>query len=340
MYIGHLILCLREWWRILRDDGVCFVNLGDSYNGSGGYSPNSPANQNGSLQSQGNIKGERNRVGRNNIAGLKPKDLCMVPARFALAAQADGWYLRSDIIWHKPNPMPESVTDRCTKAHEYIYMLAKSESYYFDADAIREPHTDLQSVIRHKDAGRGTQGYAIASGLNDHPQRNSNNGLGGHPAGRNKRSVWTVSTRPYPGSHFACFPPEIPELCIRAGSSQHGVCAKCGSPWRRVVERTDMPDPSAKGSRFDKGKTAVNGNGRVQGGERHLKIDTGWHPTCNCNCDEVIPATVLDPFVGSGTTLRVAMKLGRSAIGVDISDQYLTDLVPERTSNVQMELTL
>jgi DNA modification methylase len=340
MYIGHLILCLREWHRILRPEGTLWLNLGDSYNSS-------PSNmRNGVVQRDGYNQGY-DAIGRQarKVAGLKPKDLMLVPARFALAAQADGWFLRSDLIWHKPNPMPESVTDRCTKAHEYIWMLAKSENYYFDQEAIREPHTDLHSVLRHKDTGRGDQAYALASGMNQRPQRNSNSGLGGSPMGRNKRSVWTISTRPYPGAHFACFPPEIPELCIRAGTSAHGVCAACLAPYRRVVERgaSDWQHRKANGA---SGGTLTNGHNTTHGvgtnhtlGQRKITT-TGWQRTCNCQSDEVIPATVCDPFNGSGTTGRAALKLGRSYIGVDISREYLEDLSPERMSNIQMELAL
>jgi DNA modification methylase len=153
--------------------------------------------------------------------GCKPKDLLGIPWMVAFALRADGWYLRSDIIWAKPNPMPESVTDRPTKAHEYLFLLAKQPRYFYDADAIREPHTDPASVERHKDTGRGDQEYAVASGPWGRPQRNSNSGLGGDlEAGRNKRSVWPVATQPYEGAHFATFPPKLIEPCIRAGSRE------------------------------------------------------------------------------------------------------------------------
>lgn len=151
------------------------------------------------------------------------KQLLGIPWRVAFALQDDGWYLRSDIIWHKPAPMPESVKDRPTRAHEYIFLLSKQKKYYYDVDAIREPHTDIEGIKHCKDARRGTQGYAVASGFHGNPQRSSVGGLGYHTAGRNKRSVWTVNTVPYSEAHFATFPPKLIEPCILAGSREGDV---------------------------------------------------------------------------------------------------------------------
>jgi DNA modification methylase len=218
-FIGHLILVMREMWRVLRDDGTAWVNLGDSYNGSGGA---------GGDYGIGGIKEGQPKYPGRKISALKPKDLMMIPARFALAAQADGWYLRSDIIWHKPNPMPESVTDRCTKAHEYIYMLAKSEKYYFDADAIKEPAQDWGTRDRTNMRGGTTDPK-----LKHHGLENGNSAA----TGRNKRSVWKIATSPFAGAHFATFPIELPLTCIKAGTSEHGVCAKCQAPYERVTEK-------------------------------------------------------------------------------------------------------
>ena len=187
LYVAHLVEVFREVRRVLRKDGTLWLNLGDSYNNIGG-----------TVGGGKNVEA-RQRTLRTWAVGLKPKDLVGIPWMVAFALRADGWYLRSDIIWHKPNPMPESVTDRPTKAHEYLFLLTKSERYFYDADAIREPITDVASVLRHKDTGRGDQGYAVASGQGLRPQRNSNSGLGGNvETGRNKRTVWTVATRPFP----------------------------------------------------------------------------------------------------------------------------------------------
>ena len=152
---------------------------------------------------------------------LKPKDLIGIPWRVAFALQADGWYLRQDIIWSKPNPMPESVTDRCTKAHEYVFLLSKSERYYWDADAIREPfQTDPSEryLERSRITGRGDQAATLAA--LGQPQQGKSGGFPPTKNGRNKRSVWTINTRPYPGAHFAVFPPDLAETCIKAGSAK------------------------------------------------------------------------------------------------------------------------
>jgi hypothetical protein len=161
--------------------------------------------------------------------GLKPKDLCGIPWRVAFALQADGWWLRSDIIWSKPNPMPESVTDRPTKAHEYLFLLTKSARYYYDADAVREgfessDHSPRTSGINPDNLGRNDRGTGRA--------------FFGNPSGRNRRTVWHIATAPYSGAHFATYPPALVEPCIKAGTSERGVCPECGAPWERVVEKT------------------------------------------------------------------------------------------------------
>ena len=155
--------------------------------------------------------------------GLKPKDLVGIPWRVAFALQADGWYLRSDIIWSKPNPMPESVTDRPTKSHEYLFLLSKKPTYYFDADAVREAWTDE----RNGASGARTHPYLEATGKNTSATTLAS---GPKVSGRNIRSVWQIATQPYPGAHFATFPRKLVEPCIKAGTSERGVCPECGTP--------------------------------------------------------------------------------------------------------------
>lgn len=209
-YITRMVKLFRAIRDALRDDGTVWLNLGDSY---------ASAWESGRRSTIG--AGSRdNRVIRIDET-LKEKDLVGMPWRVALALQADGWYLRSDIIWHKPNPMPESVTDRPTKSHEYIFLLSKAERYYYDTDAIREPHTD--STVHIDKGTRGSQGYSTASGVNSRPQRDSNGGLGKHDLGRNKRTVWTVATQPFPGAHFAVFPTELITPCVLAGAPKGGL---------------------------------------------------------------------------------------------------------------------
>ncbi len=215
----------RELWRVLKDDGVYWLNLGDSYSqsGRGGNPADSPHRKqatnrgsisvgagsqlNAGLHEAARLAGVVSRAWSGKAPeGLKPKDLVGIPWRVAFALQADGWYLRSDIIWAKPNPMPESVTDRPTKAHEYIFLLTKSERYFYDAEAISEA-CDWDGLS-------GNKNYDWQLGKLTAKSMNS----GGPKERRNKRSVWTVATQPYPEAHYATFPEEIPDTCIRAGS--------------------------------------------------------------------------------------------------------------------------
>ena len=207
-YVANMVAVFREVRRVLRDDGTLWLNLGDSYAGAGMTV--------GTSSKEGTAKRSarmfRSRTPGHAPDGLKPKDLVGIPWRVAFALQADGWYLRSDIIWSKPNPMPESVTDRPTKSHEYLFLLAKSERYFFDADAVREDS-----------AGRelfgNTGGKVIVNG-----DRNDGGRQDMTPTThRNIRSVWTIATQPYPGAHFATFPPKLVEPCILAGSPSGGV---------------------------------------------------------------------------------------------------------------------
>jgi DNA modification methylase len=193
-YVGKMVAVFREVRRVLRDDGTLFLNLGDSYRG-----------------------GVRSAITCGTSgASLKPKDLVGIPWRVAFALQADGWYLRSDIIWAKPNPMPESVTDRPTKSHEYLFLLSKQTKYYYDAEAIAEPSKNAGRVIAYD----GSQKNCETAGDPRFATRITSDMT--VPATRNKRSVWTVATQPYSGAHFAVFPPKLIEPCIRAGCPADG----------------------------------------------------------------------------------------------------------------------
>jgi DNA modification methylase len=208
-FVAKMVEVFREVKRVLRDDGTLWLNLGDSYAGSGGA-----GNQFGQLD-KGLAKYKQG--GRPKDIGLKPKDLIGIPWMVAFALRADGWYLRQDIIWHKPNPMPESVTDRCTKAHEYIFLFSKSQKYYFDASAIREPlanpeKTNFQSGSRPNGENKDRNDNDLSVRSKDAVYEN-----------RNKRSVWTVTTKPYSGAHFATFPPDLIEPCILAGAPEGGI---------------------------------------------------------------------------------------------------------------------
>jgi DNA modification methylase len=231
-FIANMVRVFREVWRVLRDDGTLWLNMGDSYCAAQGgrqqHANEMPKNafqtsHNGRERKDVDCASWSNRDLTSKIiptsaSGLKPKDLCMMPARLAMALQADGWYLRSDIIWHKPNPMPESVTDRPTKSHEYIFLLTKSERYFYDAEAIREK--TAEDSFRKNPNGRPydpnhKQEQPGSGNRNNHSWNAAKTEIVDF---RNKRSVWTIATQPYAEAHFATFPEEIPKLCILAGS--------------------------------------------------------------------------------------------------------------------------
>lgn len=215
-YVQQMVFVFREVWRVLKNDGTLWLNLGDSYASfrDGKATPDTTrGNSKGTLVPKGSAA---NRMANSFVGSFtKHKDLVGIPWRVAFALQQDGWYLRQDIIWHKPNPMPESVSDRCTKAHEYIFLLTKSSKYYFDNEAIKEPSAQLgKTNIRF-----GGNKY----GDSDDPKHATKSGNTYVDSGtRNKRSVWTVTTRPFKGAHFATFPPALIEPCILAGCPEGG----------------------------------------------------------------------------------------------------------------------
>lgn len=241
-FVQKLVSIFREVRRCLKDDGTLWLNLGDSYAGGG----NGRVSKVDETSKQATNRGARGQVGeampmpKPKDFGLKPKDLVGIPWRVAFALQADGWYLRQDIIWAKPNPMPESVRDRCTKSHEYIFLFSKSPKYYFNNDAIKEPvaQSTIKRLSQNIAAQRGSDRVpgktngpmkAVFGGRNKHSgygtrlhsgREDSGNYL---ECGRNKRSVWTVTTKPFKGAHFATFPMDLIEPCILAGSKKGDV---------------------------------------------------------------------------------------------------------------------
>jgi len=387
MYVQHTIEILREVRRVLRKDGVVFWNIGDSYAAGKGTCFN-PGGGKGSFSTHGDRKDagvyplDRGNVSMLKAQGLKPKDLCLIPFHIAIAAQQDGWWIRSVIIWNKPNPMPESVTDRPTNSYEFILMLTKSgtiqywthprkrgtrqqpkpdyiwihrrtglvvdyqpvsdrivkkfwtrhnlwrgHDYYWDADAVREPSLCMQFGSAQRDT-RETHGIGSGnSGINEAKRRARENGGFG---GRNLRDVWTFPTMPYPEAHFAVFPEKLPELCIKAATSEKGCCSKCGAPWARVIAKTGHINSREPAHVPGNTPTKVDSTGWAS----TTRATDEWRPSCSCGLPP-IPCIVLDPFAGTGTTLWVAKKLGRRAIGYDISQAYC-QLALER--NRQMAL--
>jgi DNA modification methylase len=294
MYVTHSCVILRELWRVLRPDGVIFWNIGDSYaSGSRGEYKKSRVVSGKSMsygQNQDMMGSAPNRLPQH---GLKDKDLCLIPERIALAAQGMGFWVRSRILWCKPNPMPESVTDRPTDAAEHIWMFTKSAKYFWDADAVREPQvTPPNDTAAHR--------FGASGGKAEIAYGNLVSGKKWEPSGgRNLRNVWTFATQPYPDAHFATFPEELPRRCIQAATSEKGACAQCGAPWVRVTDRdvhfeggsgaAMTRDPESwKGSKFDGARDLeIHPNTQRRGGLTSWRGDrtvpdktrphAGWH---------------------------------------------------------------
>ena len=229
-YVENIVAVFREVRKVLRDDGTVWLNLGDSYASQGGGQVEQTLRGDENIVNSHQLGKKGVGTSRNPPKNYKQKDLMGIPWMVAFALRADGWYLRQDIIWHKPNPMPESVKDRCTKAHEYIFLLSKNKKYYYDNDAIREPHTWEESKPRPSGMERNAQKYRSkvnygggGSGFAGHSGSLKADGTSlNHPDGRNKRSVWTVTTKPFKDAHFATFPPDLIKPCILAGCPEDG----------------------------------------------------------------------------------------------------------------------
>ena len=349
MYIAHVVQVFRQVWRVLRKDGMMWLNLGDAYANDGKW-----GGETGGKQAY-LPDADRMRNGRQKLrTGLKPKDLIGMPWRTAFALQDDGWWLRSDIVWSKPNPMPESVRDRPTRAHEYLFLLTKSARYYYDHVAIRSP---MVSTTTKKpdgwDTGSGAHGSFHRSGREKgepiDKQRGHSRRHDGfndrwdsmskdeqQAAGANKRDVWHIATQGFKDAHFATFPVALVEPCVLAGTSAHGVCAECGAPWERVTKQTfrSQEDVSlAKGEKGSGDQKPMDDTNGWDGAPRGTTATTtlGWEPTCDHDA-EVVPATVLDPFCGSGTTGVAALRHERGFIGIELNPDYI-ELARERIVN-------
>jgi DNA modification methylase len=313
-YVQHIVEVSKEVWRVLREDGIYCLNLGDSFWGGKGKSSQawSTEHQNRKTleKNQHQICGQgetRPSDGKHEI--IKPKDLVGIPWRVAFALQADGWYLRSDIIWNKLNPMPESVTDRPTKSHEYIFLLTKSPRYFYDQEAVREESPDNFDMRRRRNAGY----IKIPSGGKDELKSKKGYEYG---MGRNIRSVWTIATKPYKGAHFATFPEAIPETCIKAGTSEKGCCPRCGSQWTRITGKGKRliteamrnagcdGDGSYTGEAIKNYEPSLSQNPsdtkrRILESMSHPTLTLGWKPTCECYGVEIIEKEPKEPYESS-----------------------------------------
>jgi len=340
-YIDKMVAIFREVRRVMRDDGTLWLNMGDCYSSGGrdSYDPDRVSKTSGLTNMSAGI-------GRNTPNWAKPKDLLGIPWRLALALQSDGWYLRSDIIWAKPNPMPESVTDRPTKAHEYVFLMSKQARYYYDADAVREPNTQgglkrfLQGAPRKRTDNRENTPYEY---MQDDKISECN--------GRNKRTVWTIPTQPYSEAHFATFPTALVIPCIKAGTSEKGNCSVCGKPWVRVVEtKRTFESGSGRSGNPIVGKQAPvqgAGYGDIRLGPTIKTKTVGWEPNCECTDEEGYPVNtekpiVLDPFMGSGTVAEVCERYGRRWVGIELSKEYCdiaVKRIEKEAAQLKMEFT-
>lgn len=313
-YIAGMVGVFREVRRVLRDDGTLWLNIGNSYNAAGriGHGTRLGAKQGTNRASALGIN-----VTRSSDATLKEKDLLMVPARLAIALCDDGWFLRSDIIWAKRNCMPESVTDRPSSAHEHIFLLTKNARYFYDAEAIKE----AGAIPAGTRAAKGTP--ARAEQANGRPPE-----YWEYTGTRNARNVWHMTTQPFPDAHFATFPPELPERCIKAGTSERGCCAACGAPWRR---ETGEPSPTGGRGSGNKERRIANGldrcrtNSHLGSGvpwQPAIVPTVGWRPTCSCDAGDPVRCTVLDPFAGAFTTCMVADRLRCDSVGIELNPEY------------------
>ena len=407
-WLANMVAIFREVRRVLRPDGTAWVNMGDSYAHSGASGGGTPSGHPDA--GRANAKAAQGQIDRRAGTGLKAKDIVGQPWRLAFALQDDGWYLRGENIWAKPNPMPESVLDRPTRAHEYVFQLSPSARYFYDRDAVRTPYTEaslkrieqptfweqeggekdygrtgtnpnrsarqtLENVAkRMRDGFRGEnderQGAYVnqgelqsnhevtrkPAGWNDGPTEDDKVGRyseqpkkakrqrgharphqgfdedWGHRSkleqsifGANLRSVWWIAIQPFAGAHFATFPTKIPETCILASTSAHGVCAECGAQWERVT----APTAELEAQREERKRTwepseggkEVNTAFSKTPGVRTEANSLGRKPTCGCGAD-VKPAVVLDPFSGSGTTGLVALRHGRDYVGIELNPDY------------------
>lgn len=330
-FVAAMVAVFREVRRVLAPHGTVWLNLGDSYAGTSIVGRSDVARIGGALDGPNPTTGPGSKYAdtdaltpqpRPAVKGLKTKDLVGIPWRSAFALQADGWWLRSDIVWAKPNPMPESVTDRPTKSHEYVFLLTKRDRYWFDAEAIAERSV---GVWNSADTFGNSDRYPKTATMSDRDRSlMRTRGMGTHHddvkrIGRNPRSVWSIPTRGYSEAHFATFPEELPRRAILAGCPLR-VCRTCGLPSERIFEET-----GAENDRLDNREWRLDGNAaqRALSGQTYEPQRRATDEWTDCGHDDWRRGVVLDPFAGSGTVAKVARDHMRNAVGIDLSEEYL-----------------
>jgi DNA modification methylase len=289
-YIEKLVAIFAELKRVLRDDGVLWVNIGDTYSTvKKGYTNTFHQAEEASdiLSSMG--------IDKKTPDGMKSKNLLFIPTRFAMAMQRDGWIVRSEVIWDKANAMPDGAKDRPTRSHEYLYQFSMKQKYFWDYNNMQE-----DSVSTHGNIMRF--GSRKQKGTNRHDQDRSFENYGK----RNKRSVWRTSVSSYNGGHFATYPPELIEPAIIASTSEKGCCPTCRTPWGRTLVKEKKEDNSKKGYEL-------------------ILVDKGWTPGCKCGEEKTNKCIVLDPFSGVATTGLVALNNNLDYIGIEINKEYIEE---------------
>lgn len=365
MHVRNIVEVFRELRRVLRPDGTLWMNYGDTYS-------TAPA---GRTAAETKEIGKDNRTFRDKPVGttqqLAPKQRMGMPERIVLALQADGWWWRDEIIWHKPNPMPISVKDRTTPAHEKLYLLTKKPRYFFDQFAIKETSAEAslrryaQPTVDSQEGGTKADAYESRIPNPKLRSRRPNEiiqalAASGADPMKNKRSVWTIPTEPFADAHFATFPTDLVRQCIAAGTSSHGACPKCGKPWERLTKKThtNPGNRTTNGPRSTERKHEDFGSAGYDQRLEVAEVTIGFRPTCRHYEDQynelprpkrarkreqrdaydarwkrvlkrpgdqywsVDKCTVLDPFLGSGTTALVADQMQRAAIGIEIKPEY------------------
>lgn len=298
LYIRKLVKIFRECRRVLKDDGTMWIVIGDSYWGGKGASGSiTPDEQKERLKYKKSIQKPSQTIGADGYTRptdrkhptIKPKDLVGIPWMLAFALRKDGWYLRQDIIWSKPNPMPESVTDRCAKAHEYIFLFSKSHKYYFDYFSIKQPAVISEGNSSRK-SGNIKRKPSTERGVPEGTGKNQSSSVPWEGEKANKKSVWTVPTQPFKGAHFATFPENLISDCIKAGASEYGQCACCGMPWQRIILKNNVKNTGKTNTKYDSLSSAGRlAKKRDASRQQHGKefFDDGvtekWIPSCECN---------------------------------------------------------
>lgn len=306
-WLSKMVELFEELKRVLHKSGTLWVNMGDSFNASA---------TRGSFGDQSKHGYVEHGYKKESIKGLHKKNLIGQPWKLAFALQESGWILRSDIVWYKTNAMPESITDRPTRAHEFIFLFSKKERYFFNWLANED-----KPVSSHR-SGNGFNRKERLKFIDPDGTVRGHDQEWMPSNAKRPRSVWDIPTKPFPEAHFATFPPELPRRMIRLGTSDHGCCANCLSPYEPIIEKDGSTYHGGKRKRADAPGAVVSASSVFRTGEATQYKIGGWKQSCKCNA-EIKSCIVLDPFSGSGTTGLEAVRNQRDYIGFELNPEYL-----------------